>query len=363
MTSPSPESLLSALETLTSNPPASLLENHVLRTKLHLAARYLSLALETPADALARVLLSQPVESVCIRIAWDLDLFHLLSTGEKTLEELAQATEADVVLLDAKANSRFRSADFLAPAYLALPGFLADTKYKNPTDPQNTAVQTAFNYQNKYLFRILGEKPETAQAFATLMSTWAEGTSLMQDLFPIARFLAEGDSSISALWVDVGGGYDQKTVALRAAFPELEGRFVVQDLDHIVSGAGRKEGIEYVAHEIFNEQPVKGARAYYIRQVLHDFPDDKCVVILTQLRKAMKQGYSKLFIHEQIVPRSGASVWAVTQDFKYDDAFGSGGENARLFCRCAFLVGFESFGVLSGAGWSFRGLVEVEVGE
>lgn len=53
MTSLSPENLLSALKPLTSNPPASLLENHVLRTKLRLAARDVSLALETPADALA----------------------------------------------------------------------------------------------------------------------------------------------------------------------------------------------------------------------------------------------------------------------------------------------------------------------
>ncbi|KAF7921268.1 uncharacterized protein EAE98_008694 [Botrytis deweyae] len=345
MTSLSPKSLLSALETLTSNPPASLLENHILKTKLRLAARDLSLALETPADALARVLLSQPVESVCIRIAWDLDLFHLPSTGEKTLEQLAQATEADGVLL----------------AYRALPGFLADTKYKNPTNPQNTAVQTAFHHPNKDLSGILGEKPDTAQAFATLMGTWAEGTSLVQDLFPIARFLAEGDSSISALWVEVGGGYGQKTVAPRAAFPELEGQFVVQDLLHIVSGAGRNEGIEYLVHVIFEEQPVKGARAYYIRQVLHDFPDDKCVVILTRLRKAMKPGYSKLFIHEQIVPRSGASVWAVTQDFNMMTLLGAAERTRDCFVDMLSRAGLRVLGFYPTPDGVSEGLVEVEV--
>ncbi|KAF7862854.1 uncharacterized protein EAF02_010403 [Botrytis sinoallii] len=326
MTSLFPESLLSALETLTSNPPASLLENHVLKTKLRLAARDLSLALETPADALARVLLFQPVES------------------------LAQATEADGVLLAR-----------LLRTYLALPGFLADTKYKNPTNPQNTAVQTAFHHPNKDLSGILGEKPDTAQAFATLMSTWAEGTSLVQGLFPIARFLAEGDSSISALWVEMGGGYGQKTVALRAAFPELEGRFVVQDLLHIVSGAGRNEGIEYLVHEIFEEQPVKGARAYYIRQVLHDFPDDKCVVILTQLRKAMKPGYSKLFIHEQIVPRSGASVWAVTQDFNMMTLLGATERTRDCFVDVLSRAGLRVLGLYPALDGVSEGLVEVEV--
>ncbi|TGO78596.1 hypothetical protein BELL_0061g00200 [Botrytis elliptica] len=318
-------------------------------------------------------------ESVCIRIAWDLDLFHLPSTGEKTLEQLAQATEADGVLLDAKANSRFRSADCLGPAYWALPRFLADTKYKNPTNPQNTAVQTAFHHPNKDLSGILGEKPDTAQAFATLMGTWAEGTSLVQDLFPIARFLAEGDSSISALWVEVGGGYGQKTVAPRAAFPELEGQFVVQDLLHIVSGAGRNEGIEYLVRDIFEEHPVKGRflnpnsescreigfyeLEHIIRRVRSDFPDDKCVVILTRLRKAMKPGYSKLFIHEQIVPRSGASVWAVTQDFNMMTLLGAAERTRDCFVDVLSRAGLRVLGFYPAPDGVSEGLVEVEVGE
>ncbi|KAF7907642.1 uncharacterized protein EAF01_005228 [Botrytis porri] len=99
MASLSPEAILSALETLISNPIAPLLGDHILRTKLRLAARDLSLVLETPAGTLARVLLSQPVESIWIRIAWDLNLFHLLSTRAKLSEELAQATGADSICL------------------------------------------------------------------------------------------------------------------------------------------------------------------------------------------------------------------------------------------------------------------------
>ncbi|TGO34264.1 hypothetical protein BHYA_0205g00160 [Botrytis hyacinthi] len=177
----------------------------------------------------------------------------------------------------------------------------------------------------------------------------------------MGRFLAEGDSSIAALWVDVGAGYGQKTVALRAAFPELEGRFVVHDLHHIVSGAGRNEGIEYLAHDIFTEQPVKGARACYICQVLHDFPDDKCVVVLTQLRKAMKPGYSKLFIHGQIVPRSGASVWAVTQDFNMMTLLGAAERTRDCFVDVLSQSGLKVLGFYPAPDGVSEGLVEVEV--
>lgn len=62
----------------------------------------------------------------------------------------------------------------------------------NPRDPKNTAVQTAFQCRDKDLFGILGEKPETAQAFASLMRKLAEETSLVQDLFPVGQFLAGG---------------------------------------------------------------------------------------------------------------------------------------------------------------------------
>ena len=44
---------------------------------------------------------------------------------------------------------------------------------------------------------------------------------------------------------------------------------------------------------------------------LHDWPDDKCVEILANLRSAMTKGYSKLLINENVVPDKGAH-WATT---------------------------------------------------
>lgn len=50
-----------------------------------------------------------------------------------------------------------------------------------------------------------------------------------------------------------------------------------------------------------------GARAYLIRQVLHDWPDKVCVVILKHLAAALSRGYSKILISEFVVPATGAS--------------------------------------------------------
>jgi O-methyltransferase domain len=57
-----------------------------------------------------------------------------------------------------------------------------------------------------------------------------------------------------------------------------------------------------------------GARLYYLRYIPHDWPQKTNVEILTQLREAMKPGYSRLIINEWIVPAQGASTLMTAQD-------------------------------------------------
>lgn len=141
-----------------------------------------------------------------------------------------------------------------------MPGWLADNGYESPSDPTNTAVQRAFDAKGKELIGILMSKPESGRGFGTLMSTWGEGNSLIQDLIPIKEKLETGfdASGEKVMWVDVGGGYGQKTIALKAALPELPGKFIVQDLPSTVKNAPKAEGIEIIGHDFFTEQPIKG---------------------------------------------------------------------------------------------------------
>lgn len=217
--------------------------------------------------------------------------------------------------MEKKILIRAYSAAFLNPAYQAVPDFLSSTKFADPTDPNNTAVQQAFEAPGQGLLEILMSRPASARGFGILMNTWGEGNSLIQDLYPVKENLAPNFDPETAMFVDVGGGYGQKAIALKRAIPELPGRFIVQDLPQTIDHAPKVEDIEYQAHDFFTEQPIKGARAYYIRQCLHNWTHEKCVTILSQLAKAMKAGYSKLLIHELIVPQRHAGTWMVTQDF------------------------------------------------
>ena len=45
-----------------------------------------------------------------------------------------------------------------------------------------------------------------------------------------------------------------------------------------------------------------GARAYYTHFVLHDWPDEDCIKIVSRIKEAMKPGYSKFLVHEHVIP-------------------------------------------------------------
>lgn len=46
---------------------------------------------------------------------------------------------------------------------------------------------------------------------------------------------------------------------------------------------------------------MKGARVYYMRGVLHDWPDAEAVKILRQLKPAMDRSTSKLLVHDHVL--------------------------------------------------------------
>lgn len=66
-----------------------------------------------------------------------------------------------------------------------------------------------------------------------------------------------------------------------------------------------------MGHDFLKEQPVKGARAYFMHSIMHDWPDDVCQKILAPLAAAMKPGYSKLLIFDVVIPDTGA-YWEAT---------------------------------------------------
>ena len=60
-----------------------------------------------------------------------------------------------------------------------------------------------------------------------------------------------------------------------------------------------------------NLHQLTGTRVYLVHSVLYDWPDADCRRILQNIAAAMKVGYSKLLINENVIPDMGAS-WQIT---------------------------------------------------
>lgn len=105
---------------------------------------------------------------------------------------------------------------------------------------------------------------------------------------------------------DVGGGYGALIAEILDAYPLMKG--IVADLPSVVPGAEkllRDRGLENrcqtVSCDFFQEVPA-GGDAYLLSHVLHDWPDDKCQIILKNCRSAMTPR-SKLLVVEMLVPQ------------------------------------------------------------
>ncbi|KAJ7151574.1 S-adenosyl-L-methionine-dependent methyltransferase [Mycena filopes] len=116
---------------------------------------------------------------------------------------------------------------------------------------------------------------------------------------------------------DVGGGKGQATLELLNAFPQL--RIVVQDLPSVIEdgkeflkntfqmSCERKEHVQYVPLDFFNQSPVEACDVYYIRYVLHNWLAAECKQILDNIRQVAKPT-SRLFIHEFVLQPIAADV-------------------------------------------------------
>ncbi|KZM27336.1 O-methyltransferase [Ascochyta rabiei] len=113
----------------------------------------------------------------------------------------------------------------------------------------------------------------------------------------------------AATVVDVGGGDGTFARALAGRYPSLN-TIIIQDSPDVVVRAKDLIPAELLtrvkaqAHDFFKPQPVQGADVYFLRKILHDWPDSAAVAILKQIVPAMKPS-SRIILNEECVPAPG----------------------------------------------------------
>ncbi|CAO2657256.1 Nn.00g033820.m01.CDS01 [Neocucurbitaria sp. VM-36] len=310
------------------------------RTALISACSKLHDALESPEEKVLRVMLSTH-NPPTLRLAIDMDLPDIAAKhGDSiTLSELAKKSGAEAAFpYNAYPNRTqilrrtrrryvcnhtcwppFTKSSPLAESIThfptsslnsiaKLPDFFAERGYRNPEDAFHGPGQYAWTDGELY-FDWLARHEKYQHAFNVTMSVQRGSiTEQWFDFFPDEKKLRV-ESPERALLVDVGGGLGHDLKRFHERFAGLQGRLFVEDLPAVVDKAADLAPIQTVGHDFFKSQldAVRGAKAYYLRTVLHDWPDKQAHVILKNLKEVMADD-SLLLINENVLSDKGVGL-------------------------------------------------------
>jgi hypothetical protein len=146
----------------------------------------------------------------------------------------------------------------VGPQYEALPAFLKKTSYKTPVDELQTAFQDAWKTP-LHTFQWMGENPKHLAYFNDYMALRRQPDLSWLSVYPVDQELEAWDSADNnkAIYVNIGGGIGHQCKQFREKYPNLPGKVILQDLPHSIVNALATPGVENMAHDFFQPQPIK----------------------------------------------------------------------------------------------------------
>jgi hypothetical protein len=141
------------------------------------------------------------------------------------------------------------------------------------------------------------QNPEANDVFNKAMTSASKGR--------IGLTLAAYDFSAAGTLVDVGGSQGAFLAAILSAYPDVRG--ILFDLPHVVTSAppvlaaaGVSDRCEIVGGSFLDSVP-EGGDTYLLSKVIHDWDDDRAVVILRNCRQVMHSA-GRLLLVEAVIP-------------------------------------------------------------
>ncbi|EAT82400.1 hypothetical protein SNOG_10065 [Parastagonospora nodorum SN15] len=115
--------------------------------------------------------------------------------------------------------------------------------------------------------------------------------------------------SNTSVFVDVGGSTGHVSIQIARSNPKW--KFIVQDSSETVTLAKSqvpedvKDQLSFQVHDLWTEQPVRGADVYFFKTIFHDWSDTYSVKTLRALILALKDG-ARIIIADICIPPRGA---------------------------------------------------------
>ncbi|OAQ62672.1 O-methyltransferase [Pochonia chlamydosporia 170] len=343
------------VETLDAVDASTLDGDDASRLQLAMAARKLFHKLETKEEKTIRLAIEEPVVFSAIQALIDVGLWEDWTGaggGEKTIEDLATITKKDIdpellrhllrllatnhVVLEA-GEDRYAPTAFslsmgdkstlVAPAlrirtdHIAqcahhFPEFLANTNYRKPLDDNASCYIDTFPEKKNFWERCKAN-PMHQESFSSFMLLWGKHKRPWPQFYDTKALLEGADlSDGSAFIVDIGGHHGVDLLRVLDKHPDVPaGSLVLEDLPEVITSVSlATDKIKVIKHSFFEPQPVKGSRAYYLHAVLHDWSDKVSIDILKNVAAAMKPGYSKVLIHDIVLPATGTTCYQAALD-------------------------------------------------
>jgi O-methyltransferase/methyltransferase family protein len=258
--------------------------------------------------------------SQSIYVAAKLGIADVVGDGSKSVDELANATGSNarslarllralvaLGVLAAAEDRRFRLTGIGASLQSDMPGSMRSiilTLGEDHYQAWGKLIESikcdkpAFDEVNgRPLFEYLAENSAAAQTFN-------EGMTDLTSQAALAILLAY-DFSGSGVVADVGGGHGVLLDRILGSNPSLAG--ILFDFEQVIESApppisrhGLVERRQSISGNFFASVPA-GADVYILKNVLHDWSDERAVCILKNCRCAMRSG-AKLLVIEMVLP-------------------------------------------------------------
>mmetsp|Transcript_27287 Transcript_27287/g.76767 ORF Transcript_27287/g.76767 Transcript_27287/m.76767 type:complete len:353 (+) Transcript_27287:88-1146(+) len=148
-----------------------------------------------------------------------------------------------------------------------------------------------------HLFDYYAQQPESAKPFNEFMSFFSVGEQ------PVILSAVPWSSFEGKTVVDVGGSLGTVMALVKANFPGLQ--CVSLDLPEVVATVQvPPAGVKMVAGSFFDGSTIPPCDAIFLKHILHDWNDEKCIKILMSCRQALQPG-GKVFVAEVVLPGPG----------------------------------------------------------
>ncbi|PYI12422.1 O-methyltransferase [Aspergillus sclerotiicarbonarius CBS 121057] len=207
--------------------------------------------------------------------------------------------------------------DVFAPPMFQSHKFLHKKNWKNEITLRSNPYTLVHDCEGQTMFEHVTQFPDRFSLLSDAMMA-SDSSLVTVGIYPIAEELGPLASDDTVTLVDVGGGRGHVLRQIKESAPDLKGRFILQDQARVIQDNGdevQRHGIEAMAHDFFQPQPVKGALAYYLRRCLHDWPNKpEAQQILFNLAAAMDRENSRVLITECIIPEVGGTMFHAWMD-------------------------------------------------